>query len=134
MWTCPTCNRIFRNTNQSHSCTVTDIESHFINKPPEVKLIFEKIVKELNALENVKINSLKNAILFTAKSHFLAIKPKKEFLDIEFVLHEKDDTFPVHKIAQASKNKWAHFLRLGSPDEVDSQFVDWVMRAYEESK
>jgi len=89
---------------------------------------------EVKKLKDVKINSVKKAILFTAKSHFLAVKPKKEFLDIEFVLPEKVEKFPVHKIVQASKTKWAHFVRLESPDEVDEQLLTWINRAYDISK
>lgn len=80
--------------------------------------------------ENVKINSVKNAILFSAKSHFLAVKPKKKILDIEFVLDEPVEGFPVHKTVQASKYKWAHFVRLESAEEVDDQLKNWIERAY----
>ncbi|MDB4303310.1 DUF5655 domain-containing protein, partial [Desulfosarcina sp.] len=83
--------------------------------------------------ENVTINSVKNAILFTNKTHFLAVKPKKEFLDIEFILGEEIDEFPIHKTIQAYKFKWAHFIRLGSVEEVDRQLTDWIKRAYEVS-
>ncbi|MCF8368492.1 MAG: DUF5655 domain-containing protein [Bacteroidales bacterium] len=133
MWTCPDCKRTFKNTNQSHSCLITDITSHFINKNQEVTQTFEKLVQEISHLKKVKINSLKNAILFTAKTHFLAIKPKTEFLDIEFVLPEKLEGFPIHKTVQASKYRWAHFVRLGSPEEVDKQLLDWIKQAYDVS-
>ena len=134
MWTCPTCRRTFKNTNQDHSCQVTNIESHFIQKPENIKLIFEKLLSVFEAFEGITINSVKNAILITAKSHFLAIKPKKAWLDIEFVLDEKVDEFPIHKTIQATKTKWAHFIRLGSPHEIDEQLISWLKRSYEVSK
>lgn len=80
--------------------------------------------------ENVRINSVKNAILFSAKSHFLAVKPKKKILDIEFVLDEPVEGFPVHKTVQASKYKWAHFVRLEDPQEFDGHLQDLIKRAY----
>lgn len=134
MWTCPICNRQFKNTNQDHSCIVTPIESHFLNKQQHVIDTFEKLKDEVLRFEKVRINSVKNAILFTAKSHFLAVKPKKGWLDIEFVLDEKIEGFPIHKTVQATKNKWAHFMRLQSVEEVDKQLIKWLMRAYEISK
>ncbi len=77
---CPTCGRQFRNTNQDHSCMITDLESHFVNKQQNVIETFTVIKNEVMKLEGVKINSVKNAILFQAKSNFLAVKLKKSIL------------------------------------------------------
>ncbi|MCB0821717.1 MAG: hypothetical protein KDC09_03420 [Bacteroidales bacterium] len=130
MWTCPDCGRTFRNTNQDHSCVVIDLELHFVNKDQNVKDTFEKIKDIAMSLGNVKINSVKNAILFQAKSQFLAVKPKKNILDTEFVLDEPVEGFPIHKTVQATKTKWAHFVRLESPEEVDEQLISWIKRAH----
>ncbi len=131
MWKCPNCGRQFRNTNQDHSCMVTDLESHFVNKQQNVIDTFEKIKNEVMKWEGVRINSVKNAVLFQAKSNFLAVKPKKAILDIEFVLDEPVEAFPIHKTVQASKSKWAHFVRMESKEEVDEQLFLWIKKAYE---
>ncbi|MEZ5084634.1 MAG: DUF5655 domain-containing protein [Bacteroidales bacterium] len=131
MWTCPICSRQFKNTNQDHSCVVTAIESHFLNKHQNVMNTFEKLQNEVLKFKAVRVNSVKNAILFTAKSHFLAVKPKKSWLDIEFVLDENLDGFPIHKTVQATKTKWAHFMRIQSVEEIDEQLITWLKRAYE---
>ncbi len=123
MWNCPNCSRTFRNTNQDHSCMITDIESHFVNKEQNVIEIFKVIKTEVMKFEGVKINPVKNAILFQAKSNFLAVKPKKSHLDIEFVLNRKVEEFPIYKTVQATKLKFAHFVRLDSLDEVDNQLI-----------
>jgi predicted transport protein len=127
---CPTCGRQFRNTNQDHSCMVTDLESHFVNKQQNVIDTFAKIRYEVMQFEGVRINSVKNAILFQAKSNFLAVKPKKSHLDIEFVLDEKIEEFPIYKTFQATKSKCAHFVRLESPEEVEEQLITWLRKAY----
>jgi hypothetical protein len=116
-WICSTCGRQFRNTNQDHSCLITDLESHFVNKQQNVIDTFEKIKNEVMQLEGVQINSVKNAILFQTKS-------------IEFVLDEKVDEFPIYKTFQATKSKYAHFVRLESPEEVDEQLILWLRKAY----
>lgn len=133
MWTCPTCHRTFKNTNQDHSCQVTDLESHFLQAEPDVKAAFEKIYHEVSAFGEFKVNSVKHAILFTAESHFLAFKPKRKWLDIEFVLPFPVEGFPIHKTVQAAKSKWAHFIRLESPEEVDPVLIDWLRQAYQVS-
>ena len=109
---------------------ITDLESHFVNKQQQVIDTFVKIKNEVLKLEGVRINSVKNAILFQAKSNFLAVKPKKTHLDIEFVLDEKVDEFPIYKTFQAIKSKCAHFVRLESQEEVDEQLILWLKKAY----
>ena len=134
MWTCPECHRSFKNTNQDHSCFVTDLESHFYNKDPNVKIVFEKILEEVLNYGDLSISSVKHTILFTKKSHFLVVKPKKKWLDIEFILPVKIEEFPIHKSVQVSKTKWAHFIRLESAAEVDEDLKEWIINAYELSK
>jgi uncharacterized protein (UPF0332 family) len=68
------------NTSQDHSCLIKDLESYFVNKQQNVVDIFTKINNKVMKFEGVRINSVKNAILFQAKSNFLAIKPKKSHL------------------------------------------------------
>ena len=134
MWSCPSCGRSFRNTNQDHSCLIIDLELHFVNKHQNVIDTYKMLQDEVTKFEGIRITPVKNAILFTAKSHFLAVKPKKTWLDIEFVLNKKIEGFPIHKSAQATKTKWAHFMRLESPEEVDEQLLSWIRKAYDVCK
>ncbi len=131
MWTCPKCGRKFRNTNQDHSCMITDLRSHFAGKDQNVINTFEELLDRVMTFSSVRINPLKNAILFSVNSHFLAVKPKKSRLDIEFLLDGKIEGFPIHKSVQATKTKWAHFMQLDSPDEVDDQLMQWLRRAHQ---
>lgn len=130
MWICPTCKRTFKNKHQDHSCSLTDPSMHFINKEPTVLKVYEKLLEAVSTFGEQRINSVKHAILITAGSHFLAIKPKKKWLDIEFVLPYEMDAFPIHKTVQASKTKWAHFMRLESVEEIDRQLINWLHEAY----
>jgi hypothetical protein len=129
-WICPTCRREFRNTNQDHSCLITNLESHFVNKQQNVIDTFTMIKDVVMKLKGVKIISVKNAILFQARSNFLAVKPRKAHLDIEFLLNERVEGFPVNKTVQATKHKVAHFVRLESPEEADEQLILWLKKAY----
>jgi hypothetical protein len=95
-----------------------------------VKAVFEKLSWEVSGLGPLTINSVKHAILFTRSSHFLAVKPKKNWLDIEFILSRPLEGFPIHRTVKASKSKWAHFMRLESENEVDKQLMDWLQEAY----
>jgi hypothetical protein len=113
---------------------VTDLESHFMNKEPNVRAVFAKLLESISDYGVFSVNPVKHAILLTAASHFLAIKPKKHWIDIEFVLPYEENTFPIHRVVQAQKQKWAHFIRLESPEEVDKTLLGWLREAYELSR
>jgi len=95
---------------------------------------FEILHGKVAAIGPFTLNSVRHAILFTASSHFLAVKPKRKWLDIEFVLSRPVEGFPVHKTVQAGKYKWAHFIRLESEDEINETLVGWLREAYEISR
>lgn len=116
---------------QSHSCLMVEIGQHFIRKKPEIRLLYEQLIQMLGDSEAYRISSVKNAILVSANTTFLAIKPKKNWLDIEFVLAEETNSFPIHKTVKTAHNRWAHFIRIQYPDELDQQLASWVRRAFE---
>jgi hypothetical protein len=130
-WICPKCRRSFKAPNQSHSCEVTSPDHHFSRKPPIIRAIFEKIISIVEDCGPVNVSFVKNAIIISAKSTFLAIKPKKSYVDIEFLLNEEILDFPIHKTVRVSRNKVAHFIKIESPEEVEGPVTSWLQRAYQ---
>lgn len=130
-WTCLNCNRTFKNTGQWHSCVVKSLDEHFINKEPRVKVTYERLESTLKTFGDFQISPVINAILFSSESTFLAVKPKSKWLDLEFVLDYQADEFPIHKMVQVSKTRYAHFVRIQNPEEVDEQLIGWIKKAYE---
>jgi|WetSurMetagenome_2_1015567.scaffolds.fasta_scaffold176827_2 hypothetical protein len=129
-WDCPRCGRSFKVRNQPHSCGVTDVAHHFSRKDPVIRAIYDKIIGALNPCGPVNISFVKNAIIVSAKSTFLAVKPRRTYVDIEFLLNGEILDFPIHKTFRVSKNKVAHFVKIGSPDEVEGAVAGWLQQAY----
>ena len=129
-WTCPKCGRSFKVLNQSHSCEITSKDHHFSGKDPIIRAIYEKIVRVVENCGPVNISFVKNAIIIAAKSTFLAVKPKKAYVDIEFLLNEEILDFPIHKTVRVSKNKVAHFVKIENPEDIDGSVTIWLRKAY----
>ena len=128
-WKCPRCGRNFKVPNQSHSCEITNADHHFSGKDPVIREIFDKIIRALEGCGPLNINYVKHAIIVMAKSTFLAIKPRKTYVDIEFLLNVEINEFPIHKTFRVSKNKVAHFIKVESPDEIDDTVTLWLQKA-----
>ena len=78
MWTCPTCQRSFKRRDQRHTCTLISKESLFAKRPPELKKLYEKIVKEVKQFGKYREETVRpDVIFFKTKSTFLGIKVKK---------------------------------------------------------
>lgn len=129
-WTCPKCFRQFKHAAQYHSCVKLNSAAHFIGKNPNIIRIYEKILKETKKIGRVNVSTVKSGIMLKNISTFLAMKPGKSWLDIEFFLPEEVNEFPVHRTFRYSKNKVVHSVRLGSPGEVDRQLVRWMKTSY----
>jgi len=78
-----------------------------------------------------KIEPVKDAIILRKSAAFITVRIQKNCLDISFKLDEHIEEFPVYKSLQISKRRWFHALKIESPDEIDTQLVQWLRRSYE---
>jgi hypothetical protein len=107
------------------------VDEHFIGKNVNVKATYDTLELKLKSIINFKIHPVLNAIMFTHEVTFLAIKPKKNWIDLEFLLDFEAQEFPVHKVVKSSKTRYAHFIRVQEPEDVDEQLVGWIKKAYD---
>ena len=108
-------------------------EHLFSDKPEKIKKIFDLVVSTIDEYGKVQVSFLNHAIIFSAKSSFLALKPKKQYMDVEIVLNEEINEFPIYKTVRASKNKFAHFVKIEEPEEVDASFKKLIITAWKEN-
>lgn len=131
MWTCPKCDRPFKHKNQWHSCVKVNPDILFERQNPVIIKIYQRILNEVTRFGNdIAITASKYAVFAKAPGTFLALKPKKDFLAIEFLLSEEVNEFPIEKTFRISKNRVAHFLRLDDPVQIDTQLLNWLKAAY----
>jgi predicted transport protein len=132
MWTCPGCGRSFKRKNQQHTCTLISKENLFAKRPPELKSLYGRIVKELQTFGDYREETVNpDVIFFKTKSTFLAVKVKKDHLDIEFFLDHLEDVPPVSKYLRTSRNRVAHVVPIDSAEEINEQLIGWIKNSYE---
>ena len=96
-WICPECGKLFRNRNQWHSCFTLNLEDHLRNKPETIRNVVLDLISEVELFGPIELNPVKSVIQVKAGATFLSIKPKKDFVELEFQLGEEIDQFPIHK-------------------------------------
>lgn len=92
--------------------------------------MYDKLWSEVKKFGGVKVSPSKSTIMFVSKSTFVAVKPKEEWIDIEFLLDKEVSEFPIHKTFRANKSRVAHFVRLESPKDVNGRLIGWLKASY----
>lgn len=131
MWTCPDCKRKFRNTNQNHSCILISKDDLFAKRPAILKTLYAKIAASVKNLGDYREETvLPDVIFFKTKSTFLAVKVKKDHLEIEFFSDHHEDDPSIAKWLQTSKNRFVHVVKIDSEEDITTQLTEWIKRSY----
>jgi hypothetical protein len=132
-WVCSSCHKEFAKANQSHMCEVVALESIFLRKDAQLIDLYHTLIETIRPVGVFTETTSRKAITLYSfnKKAFLIIEPKKAFLDVYFFLGRKVDEFPVFKIAQVSRNKFAHYIRIQSAEDIDRQVIKWARQAYD---
>ena len=111
-------------------CVQRYANTHLENKSPNVRNIYKKLLKAVTKFGDVTVSPTKSTIMFVSNSTFVAVKPKRNWIDIEFLLDEEVNEFPIHKTFRANKSRVAHFVRLERPKDVNARLVGWLRASY----
>lgn len=123
MWTCPHCQRKFKTTNQSHSCLDTTIDDLFVKSPEHLILTFDALLLAVYDWEPNHIGAAKHSVVFTNKKAWLIVKPMRKELDVKFYLGTPLEDEQIHKVSPFSRNKYAHHIRLSTPEQVTPEVL-----------
>jgi len=129
-WTCPDCGKSFRNRNQWHSCYTLNLEDHLGKKPELIRNVVYDLLTEIGQFGPIELNPVKSVIQVKAGATFLSIKPKKDFIELEFQLAKEIDQFPVHRTIRISRNRILHFLYIQGPEDINEQLLEWLRSSY----
>ena len=134
LWRCPRCDRQFANRNQTHTCGLHSLESHFVGKPPAIRALFDELVGVLEACGPVTVLPEKTRIAFQVRMSFAQVTPKRGWIDGHLVLAERLDSPAAdrrfRKIETFSPRNHVHHFRLFDPRDLDPQFRAWLKEAY----
>jgi hypothetical protein len=131
MWSCPHCGRSFKRRNQQHSCVLVSKDDLFAKRPPALKIIYQKITEFVSTLGPFHEEALPpDVIYYKTTSNFLAVKLKKDSLEVEFFLDHHDPAPVVSKWLQTSRHRFAHVVPVDHPKNIDEELMGWIRASY----
>ena len=110
-----------------------DPEQVFINKLPHLPSLYQNLVRAVGEFCEFRVTTSARSITLYGKAHrsFLIIQLRQKWIDIWFPLSRKVEEFPVFRVQQPSKLRYAHFVRLEEPDDIQPVVLDWIAEAYQ---
>jgi hypothetical protein len=115
MWTCPKCDRVFRQINQAHSCGIGSRAELLAGKPPELAKLFRELEKSLrNCGEHEIVFRGRYALLRTTRI-FADVVFMRDCLRLAIVLGRRIGNEPMFfKIQAMSTHRVGHVAKLRS--------------------
>jgi hypothetical protein len=129
-WVCPRCRRRFRKTRQWHSCEVKALGEHFRGRDPELRGIFDELVRRLRKLGPVRVDPVKTSINLTARHHFGAVTVRGTFLRLGFLSARRIENRRIVHIERLGPEKFGHSVVLESVADLDNVVMEWLAAAY----
>ena len=107
------------------------IDSHFTDKEPTVRNIYDAILKASKKWGTVKEEAKKTSIHLVRKSAFAGIATRKSYLILTFKSAADLANERISKRERASARRWYMEVKLESPAAVDTEIKTWLKASYE---
>jgi len=130
-WECPTCRRRFAKAHQWHSCETKKLEEHFRGRDPELRGIFDELVRRLRKLGPVEVDPVKTSINLTARHHFGAVTVRGNYLRVGFLSDHRIEDHRIVHVERLGPAKFGHSVVLESVGDLDRVVMGWLAAAYD---
>lgn len=106
------------------------VQQHFERSSPSVPATYDAIVAEARRLGPVQEEPKKTSIHLARRTAFAGVAIQREALILTVKSQRDIRSKRVRKREQVSANRWHVEVRLTTPDDVDSQIIEWLRAAY----
>jgi hypothetical protein len=118
----------------THDCWTTTERALTRDLPEDLQEAWERLRETAVAFGNQRIYASHKSIMFSRKSCYFFVRPKRNFLEVCVFLGRALKAPQVRRVDRASKSKIVHFLQIRHRDEVEPPITDWLQEAYELSE
>ena|SRR6266540_4251323 len=119
---------------EAHDCWTTTEEALTEDLSEDLKDAWERLRETAVEFGDQRIYASHKSIMFSRKSCYFFVRPKKSFLEVCVFLGRRVKAPQIRRVDEASKSKIVHFIRITHRDEVEAPVTDWLQEAYEWSE
>jgi hypothetical protein len=116
---------------EAHDCWTTTEAALTQDLSEDLRDAWDRLRETAVELGDQRIYASHHSIMFSRKSCYFFVRPKKSYLEICIFLGRALAAPQVRRVDPASKMKLVHFIRVAHRDEVEAPITDWLKEAYD---
>lgn len=116
---------------EAHDCWTTTEAALTRDLSEDLRDAWERLREAAASIGEQRIYASHSSIMFSRKSCYFFVRPKKRFLEVCIFLGRALEGPQVRRSDPASTMKVANILRIQHRDEVEAPLTDWIQEAYD---
>jgi hypothetical protein len=114
-----------------HDCWTTTEAALTQDLAEDLHDAWERLREAAVSLGDQRIYASHHSIMFSRKSCYFFVRPKRSFLEVCVFLGRTVKAPQVRRVVRGSKSKVVHIIQIRHRDEVEAPLTDWLQEAYE---
>ena len=119
---------------EAHDCWTTTETALTADLSEDLRDAWERLRDTAAEFGDQRIYASHNSIMFSRKSCYFFVRPKKSFLELCVFLGRPLKAPQVRRRDASSKSKFYNIIQLRHRDEVEAPVTEWLREAYEHSE
>jgi hypothetical protein len=115
---------------EEHDCWTTTEAALTQDLSEDLREAWERLRETAVSLGDQRIYASHQSIMFSRKSCYVFVRPKRTFLEVCLFLGRTLNAPQVRRAVPTSKTKVAHIVQIRHRDEVETPFTAWLQEAY----
>ena len=115
---------------EKHDCWTTTEAALTEDLSEDLQDAWERLRETAASFGDQRIYASHKSIMFSRKSCYCFVRPKKNFLEVCVFLGRTLKASQVRRASPASKTKIAHIIQIRHRDEVEPPLTGWLHEAY----
>jgi hypothetical protein len=115
---------------EPHDCWTTTEGALTAELSEDLRDAWERLRETVVDFGEQRIYASHKSIMFSRKSCYFFVRPKKSFLEVCVFLDRAVKHPRIRRVDAASKTKFVHIVPVRHRDEVEAPITDWLREAY----
>jgi hypothetical protein len=129
-WECYHCKQ-WVEKGAPHDCWTTTEAALTAGLSEDLQDAWERLRESAVELGEQRIYASHNSIMFSRKSCYFFVRPKRSYLEVCVFLPRPVKAPQIKRAVPASRTKVANLIQIRHRDEVEAPITDWLQEAYE---
>jgi hypothetical protein len=115
----------------AHDCWTTTETALTRDLSEDLRDAWERLRETASEFGEQRIYASHNSIMFSRKSCYFFVRPKRSFLELCVFLGRAVTSPHVRRSDRSSKTKFYNIIQIKHRDQVEAPITDWLREAYE---